>query len=219
MHELYSFILFKLIKKYLRGQTQWKAEHESKNTRKAKIDQLEKNGVTPSVGVHSFPLFSDAARPTGSTHLPNCTPLAPPIPSTCTESHTRKYGPPTSIVVVRRDVTLQFFSGSTGWQWQVAAYTWWTVILNGDRSECECICICVCACVHVCLGGVCTGWVVMGYWGGWEGLPEGVGVLTEVYDAGEGSKKMANERKLFWVTADLVEWDKGWWRWLWCDGD
>lgn len=92
-------------------------------------------GVTPSVGSHSFRWFSDAARPTRSTHPPNCIPAAPPS-TVPTESHTRKYVPPTSGAGVQCDVTLQFFSGSTGWQWQVTAYTRWAVTHNGGRSKC-----------------------------------------------------------------------------------
>lgn len=175
---------------------------------------MREEGVTSNVGSHSFSWFSDAARPNGSTHSPNCIPLSPP--STCTESHTRKYSPPTSGAGVRHDVTLQFFSGSTGWQWQFAAYTRWAVILNGDRSEC--VYVSPFVYVFVCsLGGVCIGWVAMGYWGGGEGLLEGGRWVDEGVGGGGRAVKIANERKLFWVRADLVEGDKGWWRWRWCD--
>lgn len=34
--------------------------------------------MTSNVGSHSFSWFSDAARPNGSTHSPNCIPLSPP---------------------------------------------------------------------------------------------------------------------------------------------
>lgn len=36
------------------------------------------NGVTPNVGSHSFSMFSDAARPNGSSHRPDFVPLSPP---------------------------------------------------------------------------------------------------------------------------------------------
>lgn len=139
-------------------------------------------------------------------HPPNSVPSVPPIPIPRTQSHTeicsanqRRWRLPwrhTAVLLVLHWMTVTSYDEPS--------------FFNGDRSGCACVC------VFGALGGVCAWWAATEYCGVAVGLPKRVGGLTEVWEAGAATK-IANERKLFWVRADLVAWDKGWWRWWWRD--
>lgn len=120
---------------------------------------LVNQGVTPCVGSHSFSWFSDAARPSGSTHPPNCIPSAPPSQPHA-QNHTHTYthvnifhqpATPASVVTSHCSSSRAPLddSGKSPLTHDEASF------FNGDRSECVYVSAFVYVFVVVCM---CT-WV------------------------------------------------------------
>jgi len=127
------------------------------------------NGVTPNVGSHSFSWFSDAARPNGSSHQPNCIPPSPPSqPHAQNHTHVNMFHQPAGLACA---VTSHCSSSQaplddtdksplTHDEPSFLMATSHSVYLN----------VCIFVRVFVRLGGVCAGWVVLGYCGGGGGF-------------------------------------------------
>lgn len=104
--------------------------------------------MTPSVGSHSFSWFSDAARPTGSTHPPDCIPPAPPSQPQ-THTHVNMFHQPaTPASAVTSHCSSSRVplddSGKSPLTHDQPSF------FNGDRSECVYVsalytCLCLCA--------------------------------------------------------------------------